>query len=173
MNLPLEEEIEDKLHPLSNLPKNVSYDLLVVKYCKLLETYHSIKDKNETFIEINKRLTEENKRLIDENEKLRKITRLNKPLECNVDSRVDDIIDTDNEVNIDTSILSIRRLNLLRLYQKNNIIKIIKEQIKIGSSLDLITKNVNNEIIERGLDIKPFSKTNIWNIIDKYKLRNT
>jgi hypothetical protein len=32
------------LHPLSNLPKDVSYDILIIKYCRLLELCDTLKD---------------------------------------------------------------------------------------------------------------------------------
>jgi hypothetical protein len=34
------------IHPLSSLPKKIPYDILVDKYCRLLEGYYSFKSEN-------------------------------------------------------------------------------------------------------------------------------
>ena len=54
------------LHPLSTLPYNVPYDILVEKYRKLLELYHSIK----TEINILERLQDEDCKVNEENKQL-------------------------------------------------------------------------------------------------------
>jgi hypothetical protein len=47
------------IHPLSRLPHNVPYDILVEKYCKLLDAYNILKDKVVVLIQENNKLKEQ------------------------------------------------------------------------------------------------------------------
>jgi hypothetical protein len=51
------------IHPLSNLPINVPRDLLIEKYCKLLEIVNDLQSKNKILTKDNQILTKDNQKL--------------------------------------------------------------------------------------------------------------
>jgi hypothetical protein len=116
-------------HPLSNLPYNIPYDILLSKYCLLLEIYHSIKK------EVNI--------LKDENTKLRKqyndINKFNLPIEDNVVIKVDKVI---NKINIkDNKLGDNNNINITNINQQDIIIPIKNIQDKL--TIFELNKSIN------------------------------
>lgn len=76
-----------------------------------------------------------------------------------------------NEVNIDIETLNTKSLNTLKKYQSNNIIKKIKEMLKNNTSIRSMVEILNEYIVKCNINIKPFTKSTLHNIINNYKLR--
>jgi hypothetical protein len=131
------------IHPLSSLPYNVPYDILLNKYCRLLELYHSIK----TEIKI---LKEENKQYKD-----------NKLDERNIDIKGNNNI---NIININSNIID--KIQQEPIIIKGTIIPIENIQNKsaifeLNKTINYLSYNIKKNIPKNIKRIEPKFNSNI------------
>jgi hypothetical protein len=125
------------IHLLSNLPKDVSYDILVEKYCKLLESYYNLKRNYEILIQENNNC--KNIELINNN--------FNLPLEDNLNTKSSTKIDIfhkkDTDLTINLTIKGDKIINNTNIKDDNNKIKSdVKLDVKL---INIYNKNNYND----------------------------